>query len=124
MAENKPMKSGRELSDLELSTLENIGNNVKFTRRNLVRVTLNEMARFTGVSRDVLCRLEAFSVKGVGEDTSYPSISTVIKFCEGVGVTPAELLSENFRTNTEIQEKVLEACKSIVSTFDTLEIEN
>ena len=104
----------RGLSDLEKNTLENIGKNVKFTRRSILGVTLATLAGNTGVSRDVICRLEALSTE-VNENTTYPSISTVIKFCEGVGVTPAELFDKDFEEDSEIQKKIVESCKDFMS---------
>jgi transcriptional regulator with XRE-family HTH domain len=103
----------RELSNLELKTLTNIGKNVKFVRRELLNLKLVEISEHTGVSRDVICRLEALASGDgqMGSGRVYPSISTVIKFCEGIGVTPAELLDKDFLEEPEIQDKILEYCK-------------
>lgn len=107
------MSNSRELSELELATLTIIGKNVKFVRRDLLCMTLENLAVQTNVSRDVLCRLEALASGDgqMGFGRVYPSISTVIKFCEGIGVTPSLLMGEDFESNTEIQDMILEKCK-------------
>jgi transcriptional regulator with XRE-family HTH domain len=105
----------KELSDLELTTLTNIGRNVKFVRRDLLCLTLEEMAKQTSVSRDVICRLEALSTGdgSMGFGRIYPSISTVIKFSEGIGVTPSDLMGEDFTLNSKVQDSILEHCRDI-----------
>lgn len=104
----------RVLTELEKNTLMNIGKNVKYTRRDLLNVTLATLSKNTGVSRDVICRLEALS-QGVKPETTYPSITTMIKFCEGVGVLPSELFDSEFEQEAEIQNKILEHCKNFRS---------
>lgn len=108
-------KDNKELSELELKTLTNIGKNVKYVRRSLLDIRLVDIAQHTGVSRDVICRLEALSDGDgtMGNGRVYPSISTVIKFCEGIGVSPAELLEKDIQTDTELQRKILEHCKDM-----------
>lgn len=113
----------KELSELEMMTLENIGKNVKYTRRNLLNVTLAEMASNTGVSRDVICRLEYMANGIKSTDTVYPSISTVIKFCNGVGVSPAELFDRDFKEDAEIQEKIVEHCKYFTEDKNTISLD-
>lgn len=106
----------KELSELQLQTLTNIGKNVKYIRRSLLSVRLADISEYTGVSRDVICRLEALSSGDGNMGTGgrvYPSISTVIKFCEGVGITPAELLDINIEEDIQIQDKILEHCKEM-----------
>lgn len=111
-------KMDRAMSDLELLTLDNIGKNVRFIRRDLLRVTLEVLSKNTGVSRDVICRLEALSdiedsvKKGV--KIVYPSISTVIKFCNGVGVTPSQLFETQVEFNDEIIDSVKNYCKDFM----------
>lgn len=110
--------ANKELSELELKTLTNIGKNVKFIRRNLLRLKLDEISEYTGVSRDVVCRLEALSSgegKMGGNGRVYPSISTVIKLCESLGITPAELLDKDFLYEPDIQDKILEHCRDLVN---------
>lgn len=108
--------NARELSELELTTLTTIGKNVRFVRRDLLCATLEEMAKQTNVSRDVICRLEALAAGNgeMGFGRVYPSISTVIKFCEGIGVTPSDLMGVDFETNSGTQDKILEYCSEIV----------
>lgn len=110
MSEQQTQK-GKEMSEFGMKTLENIGKNVKFTRRNLLDVTLNSMAKNTGISRDVICRLEYLSDGTLSKETVYPSISTVIKFCEGVGVSLSDLFDKIFQEDLEVQGKILEHCK-------------
>ena len=103
----------RSLSDLEKKTLINIGNNAKYVRRVLLGVTLEDMAKITDVSRDVLCRLEAMS-SAIDPNRSYPSITTVIKFCDHIGVTPAELFESDFSEVSFIRGKILEHCSDYI----------
>lgn len=107
----------KELSDLELRTLTNIGRNVKFVRRNLLGLKLVDISEKTGVSRDVICRLEALSSgEGqMGNGRVYPSISTVIKFCEGIGVSTGELLDCDIQNTPDIQDKILNHCKDFAN---------
>lgn len=114
----------KELSELEIKTLENIGRNVRYTRRNLLGVTLAEMASNTGVSRDVICRLEYLANGLKSTDTVYPSISTVIKFCNGVGVTPAELFDKDFREDNEVQDKIVEHCKYFTEDKNAISLDD
>lgn len=104
-------KGQKELSDFGINILENIGRNVKFTRRKLLNVTLYEFAENTGVSRDVICRLEDLAKGENVEQKTYPSIKTLIKFCEGVGVTPSDLFEKDFEKDDDIQNDILEHCK-------------
>ena len=109
--------SNKELSELELKTLTNIGKNVKYVRRDLLGMKLVDIASHTGVSRDVICRLEALASGDgqMGNGRVYPSISTVIKFCENIGVTPGELLEKDFLYESEIQDRILEHCKDVAN---------
>lgn len=109
----------RELSELQLQTLTSIGKNVKYIRRNLLDVRLADISSYTGVSRDVICRLEALAdgEGSMGSGRVYPSISTVIKFCEGVGITPAELLDIDVRSDVSIQNRILEHCKDMLPQY-------
>lgn len=111
-------KMDKKFSELELTTLDNIGKNVRFIRRELLGVTLEGFAKSTGVSRDVICRLEALSDIGDNEIVSkivYPSISTVIKFCNGVGIKPSQLFETQVEFNDEILEGIKEHCKEFMN---------
>ena len=57
------------------------------------------MADATGISRDVLCRLEALASGdgAMGKGRVYPSLSTIIKFSEFTGMELSELLDKNVR---------------------------
>lgn len=107
-----------KMSDLELLTLDNIGKNVKYIRREVLGITLEHLAKTTGVSRDVICRLEALSDIDERRDTKvvYPSISTVIKFCNGVGITPSQLFETQVEFNEDIIENIEEHCKDFIKT--------
>ena len=109
--------SNKGLSDMELRTLTNIGKNVKYVRRNLLGLKLDDLSKHTGVSRDVICRLEALSSGDgcMGNGRVYPSISTVIKFSEGVGVTPADLIDKDFMYESDIQDRIMEHCKDVIN---------
>lgn len=110
--------SNKELSELELKTLTSIGKNVKYTRRGLLHTKLVDLSKHTGVSRDVLCRLEALAdgSGNMGNNRVYPSISTIIKFCEGVGVTPAEIFEKDFSSDLGIQERILDNCSELIKS--------
>lgn len=118
--------SNKELSELELKTLTCIGRNVKYTRRGLLRMKLVDLSKHTGVSRDVLCRLEALAdgTGNMGSGRVYPSISTIIKFCEGVGVTPSEILEKDFSSDTDIQTRILDNCSVFVESCGITLIDN
>ena len=107
-----------KLSEMALNTLTMIGNNVRFIRKSLLDVKLNPMADLTGVSRDVLCRLEALaSGEGnMGKGRVYPSIQTLFKFCESIGISLDELLTKEISIDPEIQSKIVNFCG--VSTSD------
>ena len=55
------INSNEALTEMALRTLTYIGNNVKFIRKSLLDVKLTKMVEITGVSRDVICRLEALA---------------------------------------------------------------
>ena len=111
-------KMDRKLSELELMALDNIGKNVRFVRRELLGVTLEGLAKSTGVSRDVICRLEALSdvedSLRAGDKVVYPSISTVIKFCDGVGIKPSQLLETQIEYDEGVISIIKEHCKDFM----------
>lgn len=97
------------LSEMALNTLTTIGNNVRFIRRVLLGMNLNPMAEKTGVSRDVLCRLEALSegTGAMGKGRVYPSLPTIIKFCESVGIDLSEMLTVDISMDANIQGRII-----------------
>ena len=110
------MENEKRMSELSVKTLENIGKNVRFTRRSLLNITYASMQENTGVSRDVLCRLEDLSNTSTNENfRGSPGFDTLIKFCDGVGVTPAELFEKEFSSDPDIQKRILEHCKTFAN---------
>lgn len=85
-----------------------IGKNVRYTRRVLLKDTLAKFSERTGISRDVICRLEDLAH---GEDSrsrskSSPSISTLVKFCSSMGVTMSELSEQDMQGSEEIKNRI------------------
>lgn len=118
------------LSEKSLTILTRLGSNIKFVRNSLLCLKLNDMAKVTGISRDVLCRLEVLSSGDgkAGNGRVYPSLSTIIKFCESMGIEVSELLDKDIAVDVDLQKKVLEKCSDFlyesksVSSRDTLKI--
>ena len=79
----------------------------------ILSFTVVETSKFTGVSRDVLCRLEALA-SGEGKMGSggrvYPSIMTIIKFSESVGLTPGEFIDKLVSDEPNLEAKVIRNC--------------
>ena len=101
--------NSEELSKTELAVLTMVGKNVKFIRRTLLNLKLHELSDKTKISRDVLCRLEALS-KGdgsMGKGRIYPSLSTLIKFCDGTGIQLSDLLDRDIEFDSDIQKKIM-----------------
>ena len=92
---------------------------MRFVRRELLGVTLEGLAKSTGVSRDVICRLEALSdvedSLRAGDKVVYPSISTVIKFCDGVGIKPSQLLETQIEYDEGVINIIKEHCKDFMN---------
>lgn len=109
----KNSTESRVVTEFEKEIFTNIGKNVRYARRNILNITLANLSANTGVSRDVICRLE-YLADGVKESTVYPGIPTIIKFCEGVGVSPSDLFDKDFSTDIEIQNRILEHCKGFI----------
>lgn len=103
----------KNLTQAQLLALTNIGKNVQYIRKNILSLTLVQTSKWTGVSRDVLCRLEALA-SGEGKMGSggrvYPSIMTIIKFSESVGLTPGELIDKVVADDPTLEEKVIRCC--------------
>lgn len=102
------MKS-REISEKEEIVLKMLGKNLRFVRKNLLNLTLQQMVDLTGVSRDVLCRVEDMA-NGLKENKACPSIYTVIKIASGLGVKPSLLLDSDISMSEKSQNIVLFNC--------------
>lgn len=113
---------GEVLSTMALQTLTTIGVNVRFIRKTLLDMNLTPMSEMTGVSRDVLCRLEALASGDgmMGKDRVYPSLPTLIKFCESTGIGLCELLTVDVVNCSDIQSVIINHCKVPISKLKDL----
>ena len=111
----------REINKNEEITLKILGKNLRFIRKNLLNLTLHQMVELTGVSRDVLCRVEDMA-NGLNGKKAYPSIYTIIKIASGLGVKPSFLLDCDISMSDKCQSVVLNSCKSVDTTKNLIAI--
>lgn len=101
------MGNVNDFSELERDTLRLLSKNVRYLRRDLLNTTLNELANLTGASRDVICRIEDIATTDESENVNMKfNLTTVIKLCEGTGITLAEMLCEDISKSEEIKDRV------------------
>lgn len=93
------------------NTMRLIGKNAYYTRRKVLDCTLKEFSEYTGISRDVICRLEYLAK---GKFDVYPSFLTTLKFSYNVGVTMSELYETDFEGNSAIESKIREKYKKYI----------
>lgn len=83
-----------------------VGRNVRYVRRVLLKDTLAKFSERTGISRDVICRLEDLAHGEDSRSKSSPSISTLVKFCSSIGVTMSELSEQDMQSSEEIKSRI------------------
>ena len=119
----KEIDKDEVLSDMALNTLTRIGNNVKFIRKSLLNKKLIYMAELTGVSRDVIWRLEALSSGegGMGKGRVYPSLPTLLKFCDAIGIDMSDMLTVDIEYSSDIQSRIVSHCGISIDSLRSLE---
>ena len=75
-------------------------------RRVLLKDTLAKFSERTGISRDVICRLEDLAHGEESRSKSSPSISTLVKLCSSIGVTMSELSEQDMQGSEEIKNRI------------------
>ena len=92
------------MNKTKITTLCALRDNVLYLRKKLLRVSQSELARHSGVSRDVLWRIENFDSS---EEGTSPSLETIITFCDFFGIGVESLLSGRLMSDKEAVKKVL-----------------
>lgn len=98
------------MTDKELMTLRFLARNLRFIRRSLIQVSVSVVSRNTGISRDVINRLEYWADKIPNSKMAFPSISTLVKLGEAYGVSIGILFDVDISRDEGLQEMISKHC--------------
>ncbi len=98
------------MTNKELETLRFLARNLRFIRRSLIRVSVSVVSRNTGISRDVINRLEYWADKIPNSKMAFPSISTLVKLGEAYGVSVGVLFDVDISQSESLQEAISKHC--------------
>lgn len=93
------------------TVLTNLQNNLKFLRKEIAQITQQELASQSGVSKDVIWRME--NNKWDGGRTA-PSLTSVITLCSFYGLTVTQMLDdsiENSNRQSFLKQQYMQAHK-------------
>nr|DAS88234.1 MAG TPA: helix-turn-helix domain protein [Bacteriophage sp.] len=84
----------------DMLELVQLGKNVRYIRVNILETTISEFSNLTGISRDVICRIEDLRL---GKNSkACPSVSTILKLCKSLNVDIGEIMGNDISSNTTV----------------------
>ena len=84
----------------DTNELQQLGKNIRDIRVNILKCTISEFSKITGVSRDVVCRLE--DLRTGGNDKTCPNIVTILKVCQSLNISIGEILGKDIISNIDL----------------------
>lgn len=84
----------------DTNELQQLGKNVRDIRVSILKCTISEFSKITGVSRDVVCRLE--DLRAGGNDKTCPTIVTILKVCQSLNISIGDILGNDIISNIEL----------------------
>lgn len=92
------IKSG-VANESDMLELVQLGKNVRYIRVNVLETTISEFSNLTGISRDVVCRIEDLRM-GKGSKTC-PSVSTILKLCKSLNIEIGDIMGNDISFNED-----------------------
>lgn len=83
----------------DMLELVQLGKNVRYIRVNVLETTISEFSNLTGISRDVVCRIEDLRM-GEGSKTC-PSVSTILKLCKSLNIEIGDIMGNDISSNED-----------------------
>ena len=83
----------------DMLELVQLGKNVRYIRVNVLETTISEFSNLTGISRDVVCRIEDLRM-GKGSKTC-PSVSTILKLCKSLNIEIGDIMGNDISSNED-----------------------
>ena len=90
----------------DMLELVQLGKNVRYIRVNVLETTISDFSNITGISRDVVCRVEDLRLGKSSK--SCPSVSTVLKICKALNVDIGDIMCDDISLNKSALDKLRE----------------